>query len=176
MHALYKWFENERRTFPASIMNNLGATIGIFASAPVLAWIIKAYSWQAAFGALGVAGVVWIVLWLILGEEGPIADPVAKESSGETEWPRVSYGRLLMSRTFIGSCCCGFAAYWSTTLVVSWVPSFLSKGLGYDPQTAAWLVSLESGSAAGFSFIVGWLSQAMLRCAGECRAASRAGC
>src|SRR6266851_5914384 len=163
LHALYKWFENERRTLPASIMNNLGATVGIFASAPILAWIIRSYGWQDAFGALGVVGLVWVALWLLLGEEGPIADPIVAEIPGEAKWPRVSYGRLLTSRTFIGSVCCGFAAYWSVTLVVSWVPSFLSKGLGYEAQSAAWLVSLISASAAGFSFLVGWSSQMMLQ-------------
>ncbi|HMK81530.1 MAG TPA: MFS transporter [Xanthobacteraceae bacterium] len=163
LHSLYKWFENERRTFPASIMNSLGAAAGVFASAPILAWIIQAYGWQAAFGTLGVVGLMWVALWLLLGAEGPISDPVPEQGASTVEWPRISYGRLLTSRTFIGSVCCGFAAYWTVTLVVSWVPSFLNKSLGYDSQTAAWLVSLESAIAAGFAFLVGWASQAMLQ-------------
>src|SRR6266851_4152877 len=131
-------------------------------TAMALIWAVAQFSVMGA-ASFGVLGLVWVALWLLLGEEGPIADPIVAEIPGEAEWPRVSYGRLLTSRTFIGSVCCGFAAYWSVTLVVSWVPSFLSKGLGYEAQSAAWLVSLISASAAGFSFLVGWGSQVMLQ-------------
>ena len=38
-------------------------------------WIIVTYSWHWAFGALGVAGLAWAVLWMIFGREGTLVQP-----------------------------------------------------------------------------------------------------
>ena len=49
---------------------------------PALNWLIVNYSWHYAFGALGVVGLMWVVAWLIRGEEGPLVPTVA--------WPQPS--------------------------------------------------------------------------------------
>ena len=66
VHALYKWFPDEKRTLPTAVLAQ-GATFGMILALPVLNWIIVNYSWHWAFFALGIAGLLWALVWLLLG-------------------------------------------------------------------------------------------------------------
>ena len=65
LHAIYKWFPDEKRTIPTAILSQ-GAAIGVVVALPVLNWIIVNYSWHAAFLALGLTGLAWTVVWYFL--------------------------------------------------------------------------------------------------------------
>ena len=163
VHAVYKWFSNESRLVPATLMNTCGGFAGVLAGAPALAWVVQHYSWHAAFGALGVIGLIWTAAWLVLGEDGPVKDAALAAEPRAEEWPLIPYAKLLLSRTFVGTACCGFAAYWGTTLQVSWMPAFLSKGLGYDLQIAAWLVSLTTAISLPVVLLASWWSERLVK-------------
>ena len=71
MHAIYKWFPDEKRTMPTAILSQ-GSAFGVILAVPALNWIIVNHSWHYAFGALGVVGLIWVAAWLALGKEGPL--------------------------------------------------------------------------------------------------------
>jgi len=143
LHAAYKWFPSERRAVPTSLIA-VGALAGNGIAAPMIVVIIAAWSWQVAFGLLGLLGLVWCVTWLIFAREGPLV-PHSRlpGSSGEAEM-RVSYRRLLKCRTIVGVEVVGFAAYWLLTVVIVWLPSFLTLAFGYSPVQAGWIMMLVS--------------------------------
>ena len=128
LHSAYKWFPNERRTLPTSVIVQ-GGGIGILVALPLLNWVIVHYSWHWAFGALGIAGTR-------LGQRhgwrsaararSPL--PVATTAAPTRE--RVAYGRLLSSPTIVACWCANFAAYWGLSQALSWQGAFLIKGLG----------------------------------------------
>jgi MFS family permease len=110
VHAVYKWFGNERRALPTSVVAS-GAAFGAGIVAPMIIWIIEHFGWHAAFGTLGAVGLAWVGLWLVIAKEGPTVASVGVESGLRQ---RVPYRRLLMSRTAIGFYVAGFAAYWDS--------------------------------------------------------------
>jgi predicted MFS family arabinose efflux permease len=59
---VYKWFGDERRALPTSVVAS-GAAVGAGIVAPLIIWIIEAFGWHAAFGTLGVLGLAWVGLW-----------------------------------------------------------------------------------------------------------------
>jgi MFS family permease len=156
LHAVYKWFPNAQRTLPTSIIS-IGASIGVTVAAPILIYVIYRYSWHTAFGLLGVTGLIWVVAWVLLGEEGKIAEPVAAAAAGASE--RIPYFQLLTCRTALGVFIAGFAVYWGLALLVAWVPPFMQKGLGYSVDATKWLVTLTWLVTAIVAPLVGWLSQ-----------------
>src|ERR1700751_3176455 len=79
-HAIYKWFPDEKRTLPTAILSQ-GSAFGVIVAVPALNWLIVNYTWHYAFGALGVVGVIWIVAWMIWGEEGPLVPSKAEAST-----------------------------------------------------------------------------------------------
>src|ERR1700678_611849 len=76
VHAVYKWFPDEKRTLPTAVLTQ-GSAFGVVFAVPSLNWVIVNYSWHYAFGALGVIGLMWVVARLILGKEGPLVQTVA---------------------------------------------------------------------------------------------------
>src|SRR5271169_853992 len=73
LHATYKWFPDEKRAIPSAVISQ-GAAIGVVVAIPALSAIITNYNWHYAFGALGIAGLAWVVAWAFFGKEGTIEE------------------------------------------------------------------------------------------------------
>jgi len=156
-HAIYKWFPDERRTLPTAILSQ-GSAFGIILAVPALNWLIVHYSWHYAFGALGIAGLIWVVAWLALGEEGPFVSTAAAAA----EEQRIPYFRLLTSRTFIGCCAATFGAYWALSLGLTWFTPFIVQWLGYSQQEAGLISILPWIFGSVIVLMTGWLSQVLM--------------
>jgi len=61
IHAVFKWFPNERRALPSAIISQ-GSSLGVVLALPVLNWLLMTYSWHVAFGAIGIAAILWAIL------------------------------------------------------------------------------------------------------------------
>ena len=130
-HAIYKWFPDSLRGLPTAIIAQ-GSALGVIIAVPALNWIIVNYSWHWAFGALGIVGLLWAVLWLIFGREGTLVDPPVRHAAGGGE--RVPYRYLLTCPSIVAACCAGFASYWGLALGLTWFTSYLVGGLGYSQK------------------------------------------
>jgi MFS family permease len=157
VHAIYKWFPDEKRTLPTAILSQ-GSAFGVILAVPALNWIIVNHSWHYAFGALGVVGLMWGVAWLIMGKEGPLVQTVAQAVAD----PRVPYFQLLTSRTFIGCCAATFGAYWALSLGLTWFTPFIIKGLGFSQKDAGWISILPWVFGAVIVLLTGWISQVLM--------------
>jgi MFS family permease len=157
VHAIYKWFPDEKRTLPTAILSQ-GSAFGVVLAVPALNWVIVNYSWHYAFGALGVVGLMWAVAWLILGKEGPLVQTAAMA----TAEPRIPYFQLLTSRTFVGCCIATFGAYWALSLGLTWFTPFIIKGLGFSQQDAGWISIMPWLFGAVVVLLTGWISQVLM--------------
>src|SRR6185312_9723691 len=157
VHAIYKWFPDEKRTLPTAILSQ-GSAFGVILAVPAMNWLIVNYSWHYAFGALGVVGVLWAVAWLILGKEGPLVHTAAS-AVDET---RIPYSRLLTSRTFVGCVLTTFGAYWALSLGLTWFTSFIIQGLGFTQQQAGFISILPWIFGAAMVILTGWFSQVLM--------------
>ncbi len=154
-HAVYKWFPDQLRGLPTAIIAQ-GSAFGVIIAVPLLNRIIVNYSWHWAFGALGIVGLIWTVLWLIFGREGTLIDkPVS--ASGTSE--RVPYRYLLTCPTIVAACCAGFASYWGLALGLTWFTSYLVKGLGFSQQVGGDLSVLPWLFGAFVVLTGGYVSQ-----------------
>jgi MFS family permease len=130
-HAVYKWFPDSLRGLPTAIIAQ-GSALGVIIAVPALNWIIVNYSWHWAFGALGIVGLLWVVLWSLFGREGTLVDPPVSDTGGGDE--RVPYRYLLTCPTIVAACCAGFASYWGLALGLTWFTSYLVAGLGFTQK------------------------------------------
>src|ERR1700761_5666421 len=156
-HAVYKWFPDEKRTLPTAILSQ-GSAFGVILAVPALNWVIVNYSWHHAFGALGIVGLLWATLWLMLGKEGPLVQTAAMAAAE----PRIPYFRLLTSRTFVGCCVATFGAYWALSLGLTWFTPFIVKGLGFSQQDAGWISIMPWLFGAVVVILTGWISQVLM--------------
>jgi len=158
VHAIYKWFPDEKRAMPTAILSQ-GSAFGVIVAVPALNWLIVNYSWHYAFGALGVVGLLWAVVWLFMGKEGPLVHTQSAAAAHET---RIPYSQLLTSRTFIGCVAATFGAYWALSLGLTWFTSFIVQGLGFSQQQAGFISILPWIFGAVVVILTGWVSQLMM--------------
>lgn len=157
-HAIYKWFPDEKRTLPTAILSQ-GSAFGVILAVPALNWIIVNHTWHMAFGALGLVGLIWAALWLMLGAEGPLAGKGSEDADGGRVY---SYARLLTAPTFIGSVLSTFGAYWVLSIGLTWFTPFIVKGLGYSQKEAGLISILPWVFGACVVLLTGWLSQRLM--------------
>lgn len=158
LHAIYKWFPNEQRTLPTAIVAQ-GAGVGILVALPLLNLIIVHHSWHFAFGALGIVGLLWCILWVILGREGPLT--VASELAGQAD-TRVPFRRLLLNPTIAACWCAYFGAYWALSLSLMWQAAYFVNGLGFQQSAVGLLTALTSGLGVIVVIGLGWYSQHLM--------------
>jgi sugar phosphate permease len=93
VHALYKWFPNDRRNLPISIVAQ-SSTVGMVVAGILIPLISAASGWRANFVALAVIGCVRALIWLAVAEEGEEDDEGAA-----TDSITLSYSHLLFDRS-----------------------------------------------------------------------------
>ena len=162
VHALYKWFPDEKRNMPVAFVNQ-GAVVGLLLSGLLIPVITHHWGWRMNFVALGVIGAVWSVLWLCFGREGNLAQrPRTRAGASDAAVQKVPYRRLLTNPTVLCVFFLGFAGYWMLGANMTWLPTYLEKALGYSGITSGRWFALVIATAAPFSLGLSWLSQRML--------------
>ena len=82
--ATLSWFPDRRRNLPGALIV-LGITLGVLVAAPVLTWVIQNHGWRSAVAAVALVGVVWALLWVRLGGEGPYATAPTRSGDVRSE-------------------------------------------------------------------------------------------
>jgi ACS family hexuronate transporter-like MFS transporter len=108
--ATSEWFPAKERSVAIGWFN-IGSSIGALLAPPLVVWALLRGQWQLAFVIVGVAGIVWSVLWMVLykhprkqkllGEqerEYILSGQEAKHSDAGA--PKRSWRAMLVSRDF----------------------------------------------------------------------------
>jgi MFS transporter, ACS family, aldohexuronate transporter len=61
--AVALWFPKKERALATSIFNS-GTNVGAIIAPAIVPWIAFTWGWQAAFVAAGLAGFLWLLLWI----------------------------------------------------------------------------------------------------------------
>jgi MFS family permease len=148
-HVAFTWFRPEQRTTASGVIS-MGGALGVIIGGPLLAGVIAAFGWRWAFGLLGVVGLVWVAVWLMVGGEGPYA---VDDEDGESQEPRepgapaprpLPLRGIVRRPTFLLCVAAGFAAQWTLGLATAWLPTFLEHEAGYSTAEVGFLVAVPS--------------------------------
>ena len=156
-HGIYKWYPDHKRAMPTAWLSQ-GSAVGVVVAVPALTWIVVHVSWHAAFGTMGLVGLIWSAAWYFIGKEGPLVEPPAVVNMSD----RVPYSKLLLSRTFFGCVIAVFGAYWTLSLAITWFVPFMVKGLGFEQSLGSNLSVLPWAVGAITVISGGFLSTALV--------------
>ena len=124
--AATPWLPSDRRAFGLAIVS-FGSVIGPALFAPPLTFLIVVVGWRSAFALLGGIGLLWVVIWLLVGREHSEKRSLAGDETfvGHpwTRWSQIL--PIIFSRTVIFSTLAGFSVYWASALYLSWNPVYL---------------------------------------------------
>ncbi|GJG95047.1 MFS transporter [Cupriavidus pauculus] len=169
VHAAYKWFPDDRRNVPVAFFSQ-GGSVGLLIAGIVIPQITLHWGWRANFYVLSAVGLVWALLWMLLGREGHIETREAGAETAGTE-ARLPYARLMSDPTVMACFLLHFVAYWGLALTLTWLPAYLQRGLGYSGIEAGRLYAVIV--AISMPTVIGccWFAQRMLKRGATSRAA-----
>ncbi|MDR6999168.1 MFS transporter [Neobacillus niacini] len=142
-----KWFPKHRHGigFGAVLF---GATIGPAIASPLLISLITQYGWRSAFIAMGIVGLIVLILWVIFGKESPEEIGLPTVDQDETQsliLSKVTWRQFLphlFSKNFIFTVLCAGSAYWLLSVQAVWFPAYFTKILHFKAETLKLAVSL----------------------------------
>ena len=170
MHAVYKWFPMRRSATPAAVAS-AGVTLGVVAFAPVIAWVTSEFGWKSAFIFVALVGVVWSVLWLFIGKEGPYTSVQAEheiEGTSPLEGAtavaadsKVPYLKSFLTPSWLLAVLCSFLGYWTFTVAMTWLPAYFETVMGTSTQQGGSLIALPAIWGAISTVGLSWLTQVL---------------
>ncbi|MGF7122177.1 MFS transporter [Rhodococcus sp. BE178] len=146
MHtATYSWHPPNKRGLPGAFLMASGSIAKILL-APVLTFITINYGWKTTVAVLTVLGVTWIVCWLIGWTEGPYTGKAPKAEAGDADdaVASVPWRKILLSRTFVSCGALTIVVYGLSTVVLTWLPSYFERGLGYSALQAGSMLAIPA--------------------------------
>ncbi|MEI2472167.1 MFS transporter, partial [Peribacillus frigoritolerans] len=171
-----KWFPKHRHGIGFGAVL-LGTTGGSAIASPLLISLIDHYGWRSAFIAMGILGLIVLVLWMIFGKESPqeIGCPsIQHKEQPSSSLSKVSWSQFLphlISKNFILIVLCGGCAYWLLSVQAVWLPAYFTKIQHFNGQTLKLAVSLPFLFAAFFQLGFAILSDRLYRKTGDIRKA-----
>jgi ACS family hexuronate transporter-like MFS transporter len=124
LKVVAEWFPEQERALASGLFNS-GSSIGAILAPPLVAWILIRFGWPAAFVAIGMLGLGWLLLWWPLyytpaevrKEVAPSKVPVWNLMRDRFVWS------FTLSKVFMDP-----AWYF----YIFWFPEYLKRARGFD--------------------------------------------
>ncbi len=170
-----EWFPKKERALATGLFNS-GSTVGAIVAPLVVPPLALAFGWQAAFIALGVAGIVWLIVWALVFNTPERSPRCSREelayirsddaAQGDADAPvgePLGWGRLLGHRqtwAYNIQSLCVQPIWW---FYLFWLPKFFVSHFGLELQKSGQFLAVTYTMSMIGSIGAGLLSARLLR-------------
>jgi MFS family permease len=166
-----RWIPLRERSRAIGLTNS-GIPLGTVFALIVTPIIVQKLGWEWAFYLFGAVGVVWFVFWHQMVTSTPATHPLVTEQELEQihgndapdesiESP--SIGEFLKCMPVWAIIVAHFCNNWSLYVLLSWLPTFINKGLGVDYASVGWVTMIPHIASFMFLNIAGNIADRMIR-------------
>lgn len=149
--AIGEWFPDSQRAFAMGIFN-AGTSFGSALAPVTVALIALRSGWRSAFVFTGLAGIVWLVLWLLIYRSP--APPATEESPPA----RKNSLALLRARGCWTLILTRFLTDPVIYFVIFWLPEYLRRQRGFDLAMVGEYAWVPFALGGGGYLVGGWFS------------------
>src|SRR5262245_19731088 len=167
--AFSRWLpERERgRAFGLTLM---AAAFGGAATQPIVVALLARVTWREAFPIFGSVGLVFAAAWYAWFRDDPhthrsvnAAELVVIGNDPPAPHASVRWGVLVRSRNLMALCAMYFGAIYGWYFYLTWLPTYLLRGRGFDLSAVGWLAALPLIGIASGSLLGGLLADWLTR-------------
>ncbi len=163
--AVALWFPKRERAFATSIFN-AGTNAGALIAPAIVPWMAFTFSWQAPFIAAGIAGFLWLFLWIPFYEvpdrcrrvRQPELEFIRSDKEEEKPHEKVSWSSLLGYRqtwSFIVGKFLTDPVWW---FFLIWLPDFFKQTRGLDIKKSWIHIVTIYGIVTVLGIVGGWVT------------------
>ena len=176
--AMSNWTRAGWRGFAQGITHSC-ARIGNAVAPPLVALIIGVWSWRGSFIVLGLASLIWVVVWYLYFRNDPREHDGVSEDEVKVlppygtrkESADVPWGRLVprMLPTMLVYFCYG----WTFWLFLSWIPQYFQQGHGMSLTGSALSAAIVASGGVLGDTAGGMISDRIYKTTGDLAKARR---
>ena len=170
------WFPQQERAFATGVYT-VGEYVGLAFLSPLLFWVLGAFGWRALFVVVGVAGILFGLVWWrsyrephesktvnqaeldYIAAGGGIVTP--KAAGTKFEWRLVR--QLLRFRQLVGICIGQFAGNSTLVFFLTWFPTYLATERHMGWLKIGFFTVLPFIAASVGVLFGGWWSDSLLK-------------
>jgi len=140
-----------------------GTKLGPAIGAPITVLLITAFDWRRMFVILGVGGLAWLVLWLLLVKD----DDRAIERAATRQAPAVPFGRIMASPVIWGILIGTFAYNYFVYFCMTWLPAYFVEHRNLSLNKMGLFTMFSFGGMAAVAVLAGWLADRIIARGGD---------
>lgn len=170
-YSLYgRWIPTGERARAIAVSNS-GIPLGTIFGLLVTPWIVAVWGWEWAFYLFGLVGLVWFVPWYLVVHSRPSQDPkISPEELALIEATTqvddaavpVPWWIFLRSRAVWAIVVAHFCNNWTLYIQISWLPTFVSEGLGVPFASVGWMTMIPHVTSLLGLLVAGQMADRML--------------
>lgn len=161
--ATYRYLANnfdETEKGTALGIYSIGGKMGPALGAPIAAWLIVTSSWKAMFVVTGVAGLIWLLPWLLmLRNDFPSKDELAAAKQRAASVP---LSNLLASPVVWGGLITNFCYSYFSFYCMTWMPAYLVEQRGLSLKQSGLYTFFSFVGIAIVAAIAGWAADRLI--------------
>lgn len=172
IYTIYsRWIPLRERSRAIGFTNS-GIPLGTVFALIVTPIIVQQLGWQWAFYLFGGVGVVWFMFWRQMVTSTPGTHPLVTAQEMEQihgDAPPDAADDSPSIREFLkhmpvwAIIVAHFCNNWSLYVLLSWLPTFINKGLGVDYASVGWVTMIPHIASFMFLNIAGNITDRMIR-------------
>ncbi len=167
-----KWIPLKERSRAIGFTNS-GIPIGTVFALVVTPIVVQSWGWEWAFYSFGVVGLIWWFFWHAMATSDPADHPKmteeelahirqADENDAETPEGSPSILAFLKCAPVWAIVTAHFCNNWSLYVLLSWLPTFVNKGLGVDYASVGWFTMIPHVASFFFLNIAGNIADRLI--------------
>jgi len=173
VYTLYsRWLPVQERA-RGMALNNSGIPVGTIFALIVTPIIVAKLGWEWAFYSFGMAGVIWAYFWIRFTAATPEKHQSISQAeleyirnntpvkTAQTRTPSVL--EFLKHGPVWAIMVAHFCNNWSLYVLLSWLPTFVNKGLGVDFASIGWYTMIPNAMAFLFMNVAGNVADRLIK-------------
>jgi ACS family D-galactonate transporter-like MFS transporter len=167
--ASYRWIRHnfaEKDSGLAVGIYMLGTKIGPAIGAPLAAWLIVVSGWQLMFLILGLAGLLWLIPWMILVKnDKPVAGQATHQATQTKGRPTVAvpFRNIMASPVVWGTIIINFCYNYFVFYCMTWLPAYFVEQRHLSLSKMGLYTFFSFSGIAIVTVLAGWAADLLIK-------------
>jgi MFS transporter, ACS family, D-galactonate transporter len=167
--ASFRWMRQhfqEQHSGLAVGIYMLGTKIGPAIGAPIAAWLITLYDWRLMFLVMGLAGLVWLVPWMLfVRNDAP--QPLRENSAQPRTVLTVPFRNIMASPVIWGTVIINFCYNYFVFYCMTWMPAYFVEQRHVSLTKMGLFSFFSFAGIAIVALLSGWAADILIKRGGN---------